>query len=114
MGEKAWLPTSDDVDELEAALPRAISQTRQARQVNFNHLLERWRRQYVGIVRGGARFIYGNFFPTDTGDDFQRGWWPKQKVLACDGGPRFFGVEFEVSTRRITRIDFNGTVGGPS
>ncbi len=114
MGEKAWQPTGDDVDALEAVLPEALAGLRQARQVDFSNLLVRWRRQYVGIVRGGRRFIYGNFFPAEDGDEFEPGSWRKNKLVMCDGGARYFGVEFDTAARRFTRIDFNGTQAGPS
>lgn len=112
MGEKAWQPTDDDVDALEAILPGALAKLPQARVIDFSNLLVRWRRQYVGIVRGGRRFIYGNFFPAEDGDEFERGGWRKEKFLMCDGGANYFGVEFDTSTRRLTRLDFNRTQSG--
>ncbi len=112
MGEKAWQPTDADIDALEAALPRALAASPQARKVDFSGLLERWQRQYAGISRAGRRYVYGNYFPVDKTNDWAD--WRKAPMMVCDGGARFFGVEFDVSARRITRIDFNGTTGGPS
>jgi hypothetical protein len=28
--------------------------------------------------------------------------------MICDGGHAFFGVEYDVEGRRVTRVDFNG------
>jgi hypothetical protein len=37
--------------------------------------------------------------------------WREQPMIVCDGGPQFFGAEFDISAKRITRIDFNGSIG---
>src|SRR4051794_10702505 len=58
MGERAWQPTDADVDALEGALPGALATLPQAREVAFSALLERWQRQYAGIIRAGRRYIY--------------------------------------------------------
>ena len=66
-----------------------------------------WIRQYVGIVRGGKRFLYGNFAP---------GWieqyTPERRerpITLCDGGPSFFGAEYDVEMDAISHLAFNGT-----
>ena len=61
----------------------------------------------MGIVRNGRRYIYGNYFPrSDAGlvplND------PTRLVLICDGGPAYFGVEYDVQRRRVTHLAFNG------
>jgi hypothetical protein len=65
-----------------------------------------WRRQYIGLIRSGQRFIYGNFFPERDWDEFRD--WRTQPVTVCDGGPGFFGVEYDVSARRFTQFAYNG------
>lgn len=107
MGERTWQPTDADVDAMEALLPGKLAELPQAREVDFSGVLARWQRQYVGIVREGRRFIYGNYFPVESTID-----WRKLPIGFCDGGPQFFGAEFDVSARHITRIDFNGSIGG--
>ncbi len=107
-GEATWQPTDADVDKMEASLPKTLEGLAQARQVNFAGLLRNWQRQYVGIVRGGRRLIYGNYFPLDDTNELAQ--WRKQPMTVCDGGPRFFGAEFDVAAERMTRIDFNGSI----
>lgn len=34
--------------------------------------------------------------------------WETKPTMICDGGPEFFGVEFDVMAHSFTRIDFNG------
>lgn len=68
----------------------------------------RWQREIFGIIRGGKRIVYANFVPADIMPDQRH-----MPTVVCDGGPAFFGVEFDVSTGRITHIAFNGALGGP-
>jgi hypothetical protein len=104
-GEAGWQPGADQIAALEAALPAALT----ARDdQDWSRFPGDWRRQYVGLVRGGRRYVYGNFFPRRTGDDIGPGRWRTEPVLVCDGGPAFFGVEYDVEAGRITRLDFNG------
>ena len=45
--------------------------------------------------------IYGNFAPLEYRND-------QGAVIVCDGGPAFFGVEYDVERRQITGMAFNG------
>ena len=68
----------------------------------------RWQREIFGITRGGRRILYANFVPADI--------LPDQRHLptnVCDGGPAFFGVEYDVAAGRISHVAFNGALGGP-
>lgn len=104
-----WQPSAEDIAALEAVLPQALIAA-SAREANeFREAPRGWRRQYGGFLRGGRRFIYGNFFP-HRGAGFGH-WdkdWRQAPVMICDGGHAFFGVEYDVEGRRITHVDFNG------
>ena len=73
-----------------------------------NYRPEGWTRQYVGIVRDGRRFIYGNFFPRWNPDDAEIARWRNRPVIVCDGGSSLFGVEYDVEAGRITHLGYNG------
>ena len=64
-------------------------------------------RQYVGYESGGRRMIYGNFLPGDSASG------PARPAVVCDGGPRFFGVEYDIAAQQVVRVAFNGGLGGP-
>ena len=66
-----------------------------------------YHRQYVGYYEDGRRMIYGSYFPASARPD------AKEPVVLCDGGFRFFGVEFDVEADKVTRLAFDGTRGGP-
>jgi hypothetical protein len=108
-GEGSWRPGPADIAALEAALPAGLAaQNRPG--VDWSRAPEGWLRQYVGLLRGGRRFIYGNFVPASLGGDDPAGRWRDAPAIICDGGPAFFGVEYDVEARRFTHFAFNGSV----
>jgi hypothetical protein len=108
-GEGTWQPAAADILAVEADLAAALAAQHQAGSPDWSRAPQGWLRQYVGIVRGGRRFIYGNFIPDDMpGMEPER--WRHQPGRICDGGPVFFGVEYDVSARRFTHFAFNGAV----
>lgn len=118
-GEAAWTPAPADVAALEAALPNALHARREISGQRFpgdpdwSRVPQGWRRQYIGIVRGGRRFIYGNLFPLRPNGEFALGGerWKTAPIVICDGGPVIFGVEYDVEAGRFTQIAFNGNLG---
>jgi len=64
-------------------------------------------RQYVGYYENGRPMIYGDFIPAGFGADLTK------PVKMCDGGFRFFGVEYDLESRSVRRIAFDGSLGGP-
>ena len=104
--EGTWTPSPADIAALERALPAALATQGRPELAGAP---QGWNRQYVGIVRGGRRYIYGNFFPEDvTGHSRDPDQWRREPVIVCDGGPSFFGVEYDVEARRFTHFGFNG------
>lgn len=90
---------------MERALPAALPPASNWRGSSLANAPKGWLRQYIGIVRGGRRVIYGNFFPNAPGERAQ---WRQAPVIVCDGGPVFFGVEFDADRGVILDIEFNG------
>ena len=66
-----------------------------------------YQRQYIGYVANGRRMIYGNYFPGGGATT------PREPLTVCDGGPSFFGVEYDIDADKVVRIAFNGGRGGP-
>ncbi|MEL7683899.1 hypothetical protein AAG594_06125 [Citromicrobium bathyomarinum] len=66
-----------------------------------------YHRQYVGYYQDGRAMIYGNYFPAGFDADLT------QPTSLCDGGFRFFGVEYDLASRSVRRIAFDGSLGGP-
>lgn len=109
-GEGTWQPAPSNILALEAALPAALAAQRRPGP-DWSRAPEGWQRQYVGILRGGRRFIYGNFVPSE--DSSASGRWQQMPTRICDGGPAFFGVEYDVAAGRFTHFAFNGSLRPP-
>ncbi|MGE3691653.1 MAG: hypothetical protein AB7F98_09760 [Novosphingobium sp.] len=119
-GESTFQPEASDITAMEGALAEALANRSQyapgtgmrnapqPSQPDFAHAPQGWKRQFLGIVRGGRRYIYGNYFPAA---DFPGGRQPDpatSAVMVCDGGPAFFGAEWDVAARQFTHLAFNG------
>ncbi len=106
-GEGGWLPTAKDVAKLETKLPEAlrVAALNAYAYKELQGAPKGWVRQYVGIVRGGKRFVYGNYAP--AGGNFTTGW-RGQPINICDGGPALFGAEYDVEMDAISHLAFNG------
>ena len=94
---------------MEALLPSALAAAPAGRGVDFSNLRPAWQRQYAGLVRNGSRFIYGSFFPADAQNELAG--WRERPMIVCDGGPQFFGAEYDVEAGRISHLAFNGSLG---
>jgi hypothetical protein len=80
------------------------------KQFDWTRLPKGFGRQYVGIIRDGRRFIYGNFWSEKLeGDHGSGGNYSRSPQIVCDGGPTFFGVEYEPATGKYTHMAFNGS-----
>ncbi len=107
----AYIPTPGDVIRLEQHLPLALATALADRyggseRVTFDPA--RYVRHYAAYEAGGRAMIYGNFVPRDA--DIERRLGPGTLSIVCDGGPAFFGVEYDVERRQITRVSFNGAI----
>ena len=111
----SWTPTLSDLAEMEARLPDYVRARPQAAMPNKRRDLRIYLRQYVGIERGGRRRIYVNLLGGEIFSPARRAAhgravehaWRSTAFVMCDGGPDFFGLEYDIASRQFTRIDFN-------
>lgn len=113
-GEDTWMPSASDLQEFEvevsAKLPSQldrISRLMPTEREELSGFPSDFHREYIGIVRNGKKYIYGSFGPKHllVGPDFDAGDGPTR---VCDGGPVFFGAEYEVHSKSIAHWGFNG------
>jgi len=98
-----WTPDTKQIAELEKGLVVALSKADfpdDFKVRDFSHLA----RQYGGLADSVHKLIYVNAF---TMRDIN-GEWRKRAVMVCDGGPAFFGAEYDPSTRTFSNFEFNG------
>jgi hypothetical protein len=94
-----WTPTNQHLQALEDALPDYVKQ----QHATLKDLAS-YRRVYVGMIYEGRRVVYVDFaYQNERKDD-----WAENLRTGCDGGNRYFGVEFDVDTREFSNLLMNG------
>jgi hypothetical protein len=102
-----WAPTEAELDQLEADLIKELDARTGGLGMRNGEQPPRgfeYHRQYVGFVRNGTRYIYGNFYP---GGDLAR-YEHTRAVTICDGGSAWWGVVYIPAFRRFREFSFNG------
>jgi hypothetical protein len=104
-----WSPRPEDIEEMEDKLPLFV---RDHPPTRWPYAWTQWRelalyrRLYLGVVRDGSRRVSVDLAraPIDLKD------WPAETGVGttCDGGPRYFGVEYDVDRHEFAAIDYNG------
>jgi hypothetical protein len=108
-----WTPTPQDIAQLEGQLPTYLRAN--AHQPDQWRTLSEHLRQYLGVERAGRKQIYVNFLGVQAFSLIRRPHkkaaieraWRSTALVICDGGPDYFGVEYDVGARMFTRVDFN-------
>ncbi|MBL8511425.1 MAG: hypothetical protein JNM52_07250 [Betaproteobacteria bacterium] len=101
-----WKPSVAEMTELEAALPDFLATLKQ-RGVPTPPMLRPYNRQYLGFIRNGVRFVYGNFYPHDLHDLKAESTDP---VMVCDGGSVFWGMTYRLDTHEFEVPQMNGAI----
>jgi hypothetical protein len=97
-----WTPDKNQIAILEKGLVAALAAADGAQ--NYKRDITHVARQYGGILISGRKLIYVNGFPGRTSDSD----WRRHAMLVCDGGPAFFGAEYDPANRTFTGLEFNG------
>ena len=97
--ESFWTPERSQIAELE----RLIEPFLRSSPAGMGVLpLAHFHRQYVGFVKDGKHYIYGNFYRIKHKDE------AVEPVVVCDGGSSFWGVVFSVDSKTFQELKFNG------
>lgn len=126
--ESAWDPDQTQIQQLELALNAVLRE--RLTQAQATGQPGEYYRQYAGVVIGGRQLIYVNGFHKQFVDETTtflqqnsaspeqlknfpleyRGanFWQGVPVVVCDGGPSFFGAEYDPATGQFTAFQFNG------
>ncbi len=113
-----WLPQRSQIDELEARLPGALDEAFSRRSARESSDPSGTLRQYAGLMLGERKIIYVNGIAKVLVEDEMRSAkqlgrpirdWRTSAWGVCDGGPAFFGVEYDPLTRTFANFAFNGS-----
>lgn len=94
-----WRPSKEDILRLEKALPGYLKDYQQYCDVSFS----KSKRQYGGIIIAGRKIIYVNAFGGG-----HESYWKDSPVNVCDGGCKYWGIEFDVESGEFSNLDMNG------
>jgi hypothetical protein len=116
--ESYWVPSEDDVAELEASLRDALkarlaettkepaSPSRDSDIAALTHIgahLGEYLRQYAGIVVNGGRRVLVNAFPADEYC------YRDALVVVEDGGPWFWTIQYDVQLHQFLHWELTAT-----
>ena len=111
-----WTPSPAQIAELEARLPGALDEVL-AKRGDSRKRSRDFLRQYGGFIVGGRKIIYMNAFPRFLLGDEKSAYAERHKPVpdwrgvvegVCDGGPDFFGVEYDPAMKTFSHFEFNG------
>lgn len=94
-----WTPSKQQIEKLEVRFKDCIPSS----VVSLNKYL----RQYSGIVRKNKKIIYLNAIETQYAKNGKK----LEPKIMCDGDESAFGVEYNVETDEFTFFEFNGPNG---
>lgn|SRR5215813_12156887 len=101
-----WQVSEAEVSEIDQALLKFLSGPAMRRTSSTP--LDMYMRQYMGLFRGSRRFVYINAFPKDFPTSSTA-----EMVDLCDGGPSFWGIEYDLARRRFGPRETNGVLPPP-
>jgi hypothetical protein len=123
LGDSYFKPESlSEISEFELAIQTEIEKTHVFESENrymvehnlpkFLNVSQDWSRDIIGVVRSGKRYLYGNYYPPLTLKEkrFYNEKQLKGPIRTCDGGPLYFGAEYEIEAKKIVHHAFNGII----
>jgi len=107
--EGTWTPDADTIQKLEGVLGRQLQAAIDlSSEQGRARLAADYYRQYAPLIIGGRQIIHVEGMYRTTVNRDSRFDWRTTAMLACDGGLLFFGTQYDVEARRLSRIIFNG------
>jgi hypothetical protein len=110
-----WKPSRSELKEVERALPTFLRMQTRNRPtikelVELTALAPKSRRQYVGMILDGRKVVWVNAIPQKPRkevDPFAN--WKREIIDVSDGGPKFWGVVYDVGKHSFEKLILNGS-----
>jgi hypothetical protein len=99
-----WMPTVDQVQELESLLPKYLNSHPPIDDKPVGDFFE-YGRQYFGVTQKDRKLIYLNAFCNPSKFDHR---WEKEIILVKDGGSCYFQVFFDPFKKEFVHLHYNG------
>ena len=101
-GVRYWTPSESDVLVAEKELMPFLSHSKDPRVKEILSKINTYKRQYVGVVITGHKFVFMNLFCLTAK------YWMQREVVVADGGTCFFNVRFSTETKTFSNLQVNG------
>jgi len=101
-----WMPTRQQIAELEAALPAYTAAELKRFKVTFSKRLSEYKRQYIGRVQGKRRTIHVTFLHDKT-DIVRSGKWLDRPMMMLGGGDSFLYAEYDAGAKTFLSFGVN-------
>lgn len=101
-GVRYWTPAESDVLLAEKELIPFLSRSGDTRVKEILSKIKTYKRQYVGVVIAGHKYIYFNLFCVALN------YWTRREVVVSDGGTCFFNVRFSTESKAFSDLRVNG------
>jgi hypothetical protein len=100
-----WTPSEDEVLALESRLSSYLQNNPDRFYENTPvwERLDKYNRQYIGVVLDQKRIIYANYFCDPIETD-----WRKDFVFVLDGGDCFFQFKYDADSGEFFDLQVNG------
>ncbi len=99
-----WAPTEAQLDALEEKLVVFLASHEADESLPPS---DDYHRQYLGFVKGGRRYIYGNFYP---GQGRMTSAEVNNPFRICDGGHFYWGVVYDLESGEFSDLRVNPAV----
>ncbi len=98
-----WTPSASEIASLEEKLGPAMKKAIEGSSLR-KWSSDRYRRQYLGVVRDGQRKLHVNLIPRT----WKNSDWHQAVVNVCDGGADYGAAEFDLTTSMVVFTAVNG------
>lgn len=99
--DELWLPETADIVAMEAALADYVDGLTGEQQTAGIKARDYWR-QYVGFMRGGQHYIFGNYFCREEAN------WQTDLLIISDGGDCYVEVVYNLERNTIEQFIVHG------
>ncbi len=97
-----WTPSESDVSTAEERLVPFLKNSNNSRIPEIVKRLDKYKRQYRGVVLRGRKQIAIHFFC----DSYEEDW--KVEEVVADGGSCFFNLHFSIEDKTFSDLEING------
>lgn len=99
----SWNPSAKQISRMEQQLDSYLRQHFPAIRQQVQHQYF----QYAGLIRKQRRFIYINAIDEYVQNNPD---WRHTAMIICDGGNRFWGLEYDPATEKFSAMTFNSSL----